>query len=68
MIIGKEVFGGTGMNVFNPALLARAFLFFAYPSHMSGDKVWIAAAEGDKIIDGFSGATPLASAAAASNG
>jgi len=64
VIIGKEVFGGTGMNVFNPALLARAFLFFAYPSHMSGDKVWIAVSESDKVIDGFSGATPLASAAA----
>ncbi len=64
VIIGKEVFGGTGMNVFNPALLARAFLFFAYPSHMSGDKVWIAISDGDKVIDGFSGATPLANAAA----
>ena len=42
IIIGKEIFGGTGFNVFNPALLARAFLFFAYPAHMSGDKVWVA--------------------------
>ena len=41
VVIGKEVFGGTGMNILNPALTARAFLFFAYPSHMSGDKVWI---------------------------
>lgn len=57
VIIGKEVFGGTGMNVFNPALLARAFLFFAYPSHMSGDKVWISAK-----ADAFSGATPLGDA------
>lgn len=57
VIIGKEVFGGTGMNIWNPALLARAFLFFAYPSHMSGDKVWVAG------VDGFSGATPLADAA-----
>ena len=65
VIIGKEVFGGTGMNVFNPALLARAFLFFAYPSHMSGDKVWVAGlTSGDKVVDGFSGATPLADAAA----
>ncbi|PLX23147.1 MAG: NADH:ubiquinone reductase (Na(+)-transporting) subunit B [Salinivirgaceae bacterium] len=55
VVIGKEVFGGTGMNIFNPALLARAFLFFAYPSFMSGDKVWIA-----EKADAFSGATPLA--------
>jgi len=54
VIIGKEVFGGTGMNIVNPALLARAFLFFAYPSSMSGDKVWIA-----DQIDGTTGATPL---------
>ncbi len=54
VIIGKEVFGGTGMNILNPALTARAFLFFAYPSDMSGDKVWIS----DKL-DAFSGATPL---------
>lgn len=58
VIIGKEVFGGTGMNIFNPALLSRAFLFFAYPQHISGDKVWIA----DKP-DAFSGATPLANLA-----
>lgn len=65
VIIGKEVFGGTGYNVFNPALLARAFLFFAYPSHMSGDKIWIAGLSyGQGIVDGFSGATPLAKAAA----
>lgn len=64
VIIGKEVFGGTGMNVFNPALLARAFLFFAYPSHMSGDNVWVAGlAKGAKVVDGFSGATPLSNAA-----
>ncbi len=54
VIFGKEVFGGTGMNIVNPALLARAFLFFAYPGDISGDKVWIA----DKA-DAFSGATPL---------
>jgi len=65
VIVGKEVFGGTGMNIFNPALLARAFLFFAYPSHMSGDKVWIdGLAKGQQVVDGFSGATPLANAAA----
>ena len=60
VVIGKEVFGGTGMNVLNPALTARAFLFFAYPSEMTGDKVWIAGLrEGHHIVDGFSGATPL---------
>ncbi len=57
VVIGKEVFGGTGMNILNPALTARAFLFFAYPQDMSGDKVWIA----DKA-DAFSGATPLGNA------
>ncbi|MCL2416486.1 MAG: NADH:ubiquinone reductase (Na(+)-transporting) subunit B [Bacteroidales bacterium] len=55
VIIGKEVFGGTGMNVWNPALIARAFLFFAYPGQMSGDGVWIR----DKG-DALTGATPLA--------
>jgi Na+-transporting NADH:ubiquinone oxidoreductase subunit B len=66
VIFGKEVFGGTGMNIVNPALLARAFLFFAYPSKMSGEKIWIADLEsGKNIIDGFSGATPLANAASA---
>lgn len=65
VVIGKEVFGGTGMNIFNPALLARAFLFFAYPSHMSGDYVWVSGlSKGEGIVDGFSGATPLANAAA----
>ena len=65
VIIGKEVFGGTGMNIWNPALVARAFAFFAYPSHMSGDKVWISGlTKGEGIIDGFSGATPLANAQA----
>ncbi len=64
VVFGKEIFGGTGMNVVNTALLARAFLFFAYPAHMSGDQVWIYL--GDKaaqVVDGFSGATPLAVAA-----
>ena len=66
VILGKEVFGGTGMNVFNPALLARAFLFFGYAKKMSGDKVWIAGLEkGQNVIDGFSGATPLSQFAAA---
>ena len=66
VIIGKEVFGGTGMNVLNPALTARAFLFFAYPTKMSGDLVWIntSVKEGQKVVDGFSGATPLGHAAA----
>jgi Na+-transporting NADH:ubiquinone oxidoreductase subunit B len=61
VVFGKEVFGGTGMNVLNPALTARAFLFFAYPTKMSGDKVWIDTTleEGEKLVDGFSGATPL---------
>lgn len=71
VIIGKEVFGGTGMNIWNPALLARAFLFFSYPSRMSGDTVWTggvarymnegtAFMSGNGLVDGFSGATPLA--------
>jgi len=60
VVIGKEVFGGTGMNVLNPALTARAFVFFAYPGKISGDKVWTAIDTAkDKVIDGFSGATPL---------
>jgi len=65
VIIGKEVFGGTGMNFLNPALTARAFLFFAYPAQISGDKVWIAA--NTAVSDGASGATWLARAAAPSN-
>jgi Na+-transporting NADH:ubiquinone oxidoreductase subunit B len=59
VIIGKEVFGGTGMNVLNVALTARAFLFFAYPAEISGDTVWIAA----EMTDGHSGATWLSQAA-----
>ena len=73
VIIGKEVFGGTGMNIWNPALLTRAFLFFSYPSVMSGDTVWtggvtrfmnegVAFQAGNGLVDGFSGATPLANA------
>ena len=53
VVIGKEIFGGTGYNIFNPALTARAFLFFAYPVYMSGNKPWIAP------LDGMSQATPL---------
>jgi len=61
VIIGKEIFGGTGMNIMNVALTARAFLFFAYPSEMSGDSVWIKGFENKEgFVDGFSGATPLA--------
>jgi Na+-transporting NADH:ubiquinone oxidoreductase subunit B len=65
VIIGKEVFGGTGMNILNPALTARAFLFFAYPSYMSGNAVWTQGMmNGEGIIDSYTGATPLAEAAA----
>ncbi|MGB1295318.1 MAG: NADH:ubiquinone reductase (Na(+)-transporting) subunit B [Flavobacteriales bacterium] len=56
VIIGKEVFGGTGMNIVNPALTARAFLFFAYPTKMSGDKIWVA---GGETVDAISGETML---------
>ena len=63
VIIGKEVFGGTGMNVLNPALVARAFLFFAYPGQISGDQPWIAANMAPLVADGLSGATALAQAA-----
>ena len=60
VLFGKEVFGGTGMNVLNPALTARAFAFFAYPSWMSGDKVWIGdSAKLAAEVDGYSGATAL---------
>ncbi|NBC82066.1 MAG: NADH:ubiquinone reductase (Na(+)-transporting) subunit B [Bacteroidetes bacterium] len=64
VIIGKEVFGGSGMNILNPALTARAFLFFAYPTYMSGDKIWISGLmKGDNVVDGFSGSTILGQAA-----
>lgn len=68
VVIGKEVFGGTGMNVLNVALTARAFLFFAYPTMMSGDKVWVNTSTdaGQAVVDGFSGATSLGHAAAGS--
>ena len=73
VIIGKEVFGGTGMNIWNPALLARAFLFFSYPSKMSGDAVWVGGLSkhlaggtpwmaGNGTVDALSGATPLSHA------
>lgn len=62
VVIGKEAFGGTGMNVVNIALTARAFLYFAYPSQISGD-VWSFIGEGEQAVAGFSGATPLAVAA-----
>lgn len=58
VVIGKEVFGGTGMNIVNVALTARAFLFFAYPTKMSGDKVWVDT-NGEQVVDSFTGATAL---------
>lgn len=61
IVIGKEVFGGTGMNVFNPAMVTRAFIFFAYPTSISGDDVWTVA--GTRIVDTFTKATPLSIAA-----
>ena len=72
VIFCKEVFGGTGMNIFNPALIARAFLFFAYPAKMSGDAVWVATDSicgigAGNVVDGFSGATALGNAAVASS-
>lgn len=65
VVIGKEVFGGTGMNILNPAMTARAFLFFAYPTKMSGNEVWINTARenGQQLVDGYSGATALGDAA-----
>jgi len=64
VLIGKEAFGGTGMNILNPALTARAFAFFAYPTYMSGDKVWVSEASN---IDAISGETILGSLAAGQN-
>jgi Na+-transporting NADH:ubiquinone oxidoreductase subunit B len=58
VVLAKEVFGGTGMNFINPALAARAFLFFAYPAQITGDQVWTAVPAG-AAVDGFSGATLL---------
>lgn len=69
IIFGKEVFGGTGMNIINPALLARAVLFFGYPTKMSGAKVWINnLADNPQVVDGFSGATLLGQAAVTQKG
>ncbi|MBL7013964.1 MAG: NADH:ubiquinone reductase (Na(+)-transporting) subunit B [Candidatus Marinimicrobia bacterium] len=62
VVIGKEIFGGTGYNIFNPALTARAFIFFAYPGAISGDKVWVSG------VDGYSGATGLSIPAAIEGG
>ena len=63
VIFVKEIFGGTGMNMFNPAIAARMFLFFAYPSVMTGDQVWVAQESifglGNNLPDGFTAATPL---------
>ncbi|MBS0013919.1 MAG: NADH:ubiquinone reductase (Na(+)-transporting) subunit B [Desulfobacterales bacterium] len=61
VVIGKEVFGGTGRNLFNPALTARAFVFFAYPAQMSGDPVWVAVKQkASQAVDAVTGPTPLA--------
>jgi Na+-transporting NADH:ubiquinone oxidoreductase subunit B len=60
VVLGKEVFGGTGMNVFNPAMLCRAFLFFAFPAQMSGDAVWVAGNNSQHLLDGYSAPTALA--------
>ena len=61
IVIGKEIFGGVGMNIFNPALMARVFIFFTYPTKISGDKVWVLGP------DGYSGATALSIPAAELN-
>ena len=64
IVIGKEIFGGTGKNFLNPALTGRAFLYFAYPSQLSGDKVWVSGITDNGIVpNGYSGATPLGLAA-----
>lgn len=73
VIFAKEVFGGTGMNIFNIALVTRAFLFFAYPSKMSGDEVFVRTGDtfglgAGQLVEGFSGATPLGQAATHSGG
>lgn len=68
VIFAKEIFGGTGMNIFNPALVTRAFLFFAWPTKMSGDAVWVSTEQicglGNNLPDGFTAATPLGEAGA----
>lgn len=64
LVIGKEIFGGTGKNFLNPALTGRAFIYFAYPAQLSGDKVWIAGLSDYSIVpEGYSGATALGVAA-----
>lgn len=67
VIFAKEIYGGTGMNIFNPALVARAFLFFAWPTKMSGDTVWVSTDSwfglGNQLVDGYTAATPLGQAA-----
>ncbi len=68
VVIAKEAFGGTGMNIFNPAMIARAFLFFAFPAQMSGDAVWVAGNNADHLIDGFARPTALAVAKVAPAG
>lgn len=72
VIFAKEVFGGTGYNIFNVALVTRAFLFFAYPAHMSGDNAFVATEPicglGGAIADGFTGATPLGQVASTTTG
>jgi Na+-transporting NADH:ubiquinone oxidoreductase subunit B len=73
VIFAKEVFGGTGYNIFNVALVTRAFLFFAYPAAMSGDKVFVRTADtfgigGGSVVDAFSGATPLGQVGTATAG
>lgn len=71
VVFAKEVFGGTGMNIFNVALVTRAFLFFAYPTFMSGDVVWVRTSDtfglgAGSVVDAYSGATPLGQVATAS--
>ncbi len=60
VVIGKEIFGGTGFNIVNPALVSRAFLYFAYPAQISGDNVWTSVVDRNHVVEGFTGATPLA--------
>ena len=73
IIFAKEIFGGTGMNIFNVALITRAFLFFAYPSKMSGDSVFVRTSDtfgmgAGEVVEGFSGATPLGQLATQTSG
>lgn len=69
VVIGKEVFGGTGMNILNPALTARAFLFFSYPASISGENIWrFVDSSKDTLVDGLTSASPLGVAASVSDG